>query len=105
MRQRLRKVPQKVAVHRVGLFGVQPEVVGAVEQRLKQPGCFAESFGARERLSEPERAGEERAFRTSEAVVRAIAVDEGSVAELTAYRVDGAGEPFRGSGIVEEDPE
>src|SRR2546430_17321666 len=74
VRQPLREVAELLARGRIDLLGEQPERVGAAQQIVEQPLSLVEVAGHRERLRQPEAAGEERAFVAAQAVGGLVAV-------------------------------
>ncbi len=95
----LREVADLPAAGDVVLLGVQAEVIAQSEQPLEQLPRLGLAAVERERLDQPERAGQELALAAGQAVVGdvgGVARDEAVVAELTADRVDGRREPVVG---------
>src|SRR6185312_11407424 len=72
VRQRLREVAEHHPVDRVVLLGEEADVVAQREEPLEQALGLAPASGERERIGEPERAGQERAFASRQAVGRGM---------------------------------
>ena len=70
----------------VYLLGVEAHVVGQAEQLFHEFRSLAGPAGAGHGVDQPERAGEEGALASGEAVLARVAVQEGAVAELSARR-------------------
>src|SRR4051794_28754516 len=66
----LREVADLALARHVVLLGQQPEVVRQIEQPLEELARLIDAVVQRERTDQPERAGEELALVTRQAVVR-----------------------------------
>ena len=98
MGERLRVVAEMVAGRRVHLLGVEAERAARARARSSKPlGRLGDPAGAGERLDEPERARQERAFGAGEAVAAGrVAVEQRAAGvELAADGVDGAADARR----------
>ena len=95
--QRLRVVAEMVAGGGIHLLGVEAERARELDERGESIGGFGDPAGAGERLDEPERAGQERAFGAGEPVASGrVAVEERAAGvELAADRVDRAADARR----------
>src|SRR4051794_3806326 len=92
VRQPLREVAEERARLRVDLLGVEPDVVPQRDQRVHRLARLVEAAEPRERLHEPERAGDERAFAAAPA---RVAVEQRPArAEPLAHRVDRRVQPL-----------
>ena len=90
VRQRLREIAEHHAVDRIVFLGEQADVVAQPEQMGEALLRFAPAAHQRQRVGEPERAGQERAFAFGQAVGRgmlAVALDEAVLHELARDRL------------------
>src|SRR5690606_24469254 len=85
----LREVAELLVGFGVDLFGEQAEVVPPLEESDEDRVRLVEPAEAGERLDEPERANEERAFAAGKAVRAQVPVDELRTCEVTLDRLDG----------------
>jgi hypothetical protein len=91
----LGKVPHLSLARHVVLLGQETEVVGQSREPLEQVRGLLGAAVGRQSADQPERAGQELPFISSEAIVRVgsgVARDEAVAAELSGYGVDGAGD-------------
>src|SRR5947207_12455565 len=102
MGQRLREVAQERRRRRIGLLGVQTDVVLERDQLVQQTDRLRASAGETKDFGEPERAAEEHALLSAEIVVAQVPVEEWPVAELVPKRIDRPGEAgARGIAVAE----
>src|SRR4029450_74510 len=79
---------------RVDLLGVEPDVVGEAHELVHQLRRLLDSTSARERLREPEGAGQEGTVRAGDTVLARVAVDERTVPRFAPAGVDRGREPL-----------
>jgi len=90
--QRLREVAEERTRRRVDLLGEQPDVVLVGQELLEERGSLVDVAAARERLDEPERTGDERAFAAD--VAGPAPQKAAARVELLANPVDRPAEPL-----------
>ena len=95
--ERLREVADLPLARDVVLLCEQAEVVAQAEQPLEQRARLVDAAVERERVDQPERAGQELAFVARQPVVGLggrVARDEAVAPELARDRVDRSGDPL-----------